>query len=177
MDDAAALKRCIALGMGISILSRATVQTDAQQGPATAVPPRTVSVPAPAVHCVSVHTTYVPSRLITLSGFYKKILSDQMTAVRTDRYTAVLSSKVKTGKSGFLKFTGYGLDNRDNLREHYTDRNLLCSYFLIKSRKLWRNIIMSKDEYLITDAPLKASDGFCNADDSRQLFSAGIQYG
>lgn len=32
MDDAAALKRCIALGMGISILSRATVQTDAQQG-------------------------------------------------------------------------------------------------------------------------------------------------
>ena len=32
MDDAAALKRCITLGMGISILSRATVQTDAQQG-------------------------------------------------------------------------------------------------------------------------------------------------
>ena len=32
MDDAAALKCCIALGMGISILSRATVQTDAQQG-------------------------------------------------------------------------------------------------------------------------------------------------
>lgn len=32
MNDAAALKRCIALGMGISILSRATVQTDAQQG-------------------------------------------------------------------------------------------------------------------------------------------------
>lgn len=32
MDDAAALKRCIALGMGISILLRATVQTDAQQG-------------------------------------------------------------------------------------------------------------------------------------------------
>lgn len=30
MDDAAALKQCIALGMGISILSRATVQTDAQ---------------------------------------------------------------------------------------------------------------------------------------------------
>ena len=25
-----------------------------------------------------------------------------------------------------------------------------------KSRKLWRNMIMSKDEYLITDAPLKA---------------------
>ena len=32
MDDAAALKRCIALGMGISILSRATVLSDAQQG-------------------------------------------------------------------------------------------------------------------------------------------------
>ena len=32
MDDAAALKRCITLGMGISILSRATVRTDAQQG-------------------------------------------------------------------------------------------------------------------------------------------------
>ena len=30
MDDAAALNRCIALGMGISILSCATVQTDAQ---------------------------------------------------------------------------------------------------------------------------------------------------
>ena len=29
---------------------------------------------------------------------------------------------------------------------------------------------MSKDEYLITDAPLKALDGLCNADDSRQLF-------
>ena len=32
MDDAASLIRCIALGMGISILSRATVQNDAQQG-------------------------------------------------------------------------------------------------------------------------------------------------
>ena len=30
---------------------------------------------------------------------------------------------------------------------------------------------MSKDEYLITDAPLK---GFCNANDFRQLFSANI---
>ena len=32
MDDAASLKRCIALGMGISILSRTTVLSDAQQG-------------------------------------------------------------------------------------------------------------------------------------------------
>ena len=94
MDDAAALKRCIALGMGISILSRATVQTDAQQGRLLLFPPRTVSVPAPAVHCVSVHTTYVRAGY-SLSGFYKKILSDQMTAVRTDRYTAVLSTRSK----------------------------------------------------------------------------------
>ncbi len=36
---------------------------------------------------------------------------------------------------------------------------------------------MSKDEYLITDAPLKALTVFRNADDSRQLFSANIQYG
>lgn len=97
MDDAAALKRCIALGMGISILSRATVQTDAQQGRLLLFPPRTVSVPAPAVHCVSVHTTYVRAGY-SLSGFYKKILSDQMTAVRTDRYTAVLSARSKPAK-------------------------------------------------------------------------------
>ena len=32
------------------------------------------------------------------SGFYKKILSDQMTAVRTDRYTAVLSARSKPAK-------------------------------------------------------------------------------
>ena len=32
MDDAAALKQCIMLGMGISILSKATVQADARQG-------------------------------------------------------------------------------------------------------------------------------------------------
>ena len=32
MDDAAALKKCIMLGMGISILSKATVQADARQG-------------------------------------------------------------------------------------------------------------------------------------------------
>lgn len=32
MDDAAALKCCIILGMGVSILSRATVQADANQG-------------------------------------------------------------------------------------------------------------------------------------------------
>lgn len=32
MDDAVSLQRCITLGMGISILSRATVQTDAQMG-------------------------------------------------------------------------------------------------------------------------------------------------
>ena len=85
MDDAAALKRCIALGMGISILSRATVQTDAQQGRLLLFPPRTVSVPAPAVHCVSVHTTYVRADCV-LSGFYKKdiIGSDDSRAVRLD---------------------------------------------------------------------------------------------
>ena len=33
---------------------------------------------------------------------------------------------------------------------------------------------MSKDEYLITDAPLKALTFFCNANDFRQLFSANI---
>ena len=38
MDDAAALKRCITLGMGISILSRATVRTDAQQGRLLLIP-------------------------------------------------------------------------------------------------------------------------------------------
>lgn len=121
MDDAAALKRCIALGMGISILSRATVQTDAQQGRLLLFPPRTVSVPAPAVHCVSVHTTYVRAGY-SLSGFYEKVLSDQMTAVlsgltqpieqesllhrkpashttmRTNRYTAVLSARSKPAK-------------------------------------------------------------------------------
>ena len=32
MDDAASLIRCITLSMGISILSRATVQNDAQSG-------------------------------------------------------------------------------------------------------------------------------------------------
>ena len=32
MDDAASLIRCITLGMGVSILSRATVQNDAQSG-------------------------------------------------------------------------------------------------------------------------------------------------
>ena len=32
MDDAAALKQCIMLGMGISILSKATIQADARQG-------------------------------------------------------------------------------------------------------------------------------------------------
>ena len=32
MDDATALKQCIMLGMGISILSKATVQADARQG-------------------------------------------------------------------------------------------------------------------------------------------------
>ena len=33
---------------------------------------------------------------------------------------------------------------------------------------------MSKDEYLITDAPLKALTVFCNAYDSRQFFSTSI---
>ena len=32
MNDTVSLQRCITLGMGISILSRATVQTDAQMG-------------------------------------------------------------------------------------------------------------------------------------------------
>lgn len=32
----------------------------------------------------------------------------------------------------------------------------LCLYFQTKRRNLWRSGIMSKDEYLITDAPLKA---------------------
>ena len=32
MDDAGSLKKCIKLGMGISILSRATVVSDAKQG-------------------------------------------------------------------------------------------------------------------------------------------------
>ena len=33
---------------------------------------------------------------------------------------------------------------------------------------------MSKDEYLITDEPLKALTFFCTADDSWQFFSANI---
>ena len=33
---------------------------------------------------------------------------------------------------------------------------------------------MSKDEYLITDAPLKALTAFCNAYDSGQLLSTSI---
>lgn len=49
-------------------------------GTPAAVPPRTVSVPAPAVHCVSVHTAYVRAGY-SLSGFYEKVLSDWMTAV------------------------------------------------------------------------------------------------
>ena len=32
-------------------------------------------------------------------------------------------------QSGFLKFTGYGLDNRGNLREHYTDRTCYARTF------------------------------------------------
>lgn len=152
MDDAAALKRCIALGMGISILSRATVQTDAQQGRLLLFPPRTVSVPAPAVHCVSVHTTYVRAGY-SLSGFYKKVLSDRVTAVLSGltqpiEQEALLHRKpasrttvrVPTGtrrfypqgqnrQSVFLKFAGYGLDNRDNLREHYTDRTCYARTF------------------------------------------------
>lgn len=38
MDDAASLIRCITLGMGISILSRATVQNDAQLGKLLIIP-------------------------------------------------------------------------------------------------------------------------------------------
>lgn len=38
MDDAASLIRCITLGMGISILSRATVQNDAQFGKLLIIP-------------------------------------------------------------------------------------------------------------------------------------------
>ena len=36
---------------------------------------------------------------------------------------------------------------------------------------------MSKDEYLLTDTPLKALTVFCNANDFGQFFSANIQYG
>ena len=44
---------------------------------------------------------------------------------------------------------------------------LLSLCFRVKSRKLWRNRIMSKDEYLITDAPLKALTVFARRERKR----------
>ena len=47
----------------------------------------------------------------------------------------------------------------------------------IKIRKLWRTYNHVKRRVFDYRYAAESADGFCNADDSWQLFSAGIQYG
>ena len=63
--------------------------------------------------------------------------------------------KVKTGKADSSNLPGMVLTT-GTICENIIPIALAMLVLSDKSRKLWRNIIMSKDEYLITDAPLKA---------------------
>ncbi len=47
------------------------------------------------------------------------------TTVRVPTGTRQSYPQGQNRQSGFLKFTGYGLDNRGNLREHYCDNYLV----------------------------------------------------
>ena len=47
------------------------------------------------------------------------------TTVRVPTGTRQSYPQGQNGQRGFLKFAGYGLDNRGNLREHYCDNYLV----------------------------------------------------
>ena len=51
------------------------------------------------------------------------------TTVRVPTGTRQPYPQGQNRQSVFLKFTGYGLDNRDNLREHCTDRTCYARTF------------------------------------------------